>query len=290
MRLAVLFFCLSVTTVFAQATITVEVGGRRIGSASTVNFKSDTGIIQACSPDTDPLTHQPRITCTPATDLAVVAGRDTVHGDQNYCVSATHNATYACHISNTNLLAYSTGLTFVLYVDAPCPKQCSLNIDNIGPVSIKGPDGKADPASLIAGQPQWVFFDGRVFRVMSSGGGASVVTDDHDRDIVGRRFIAAMDNVQYARTIALEPTSGDMHKIITSNAVGNATIAVGTAGLPGQHMWLIIANDQISPKTITFGTNFRAAGPLTGTAGKSATLQFISDGTAWYEVARTTNL
>jgi hypothetical protein len=29
---------------------------------------------------------------------------------------------------------------------------------------------------------------------------------------------------------------------------------------------------------------------LMGSPGKSATLQFISDGTAWYEVARTGNL
>lgn len=291
MRFAVLFFCLSASTVFAQA-ITVEVGGRTVGSANTLNFKSDTGIIQACSPDTDPTTHQPRITCTPAADLAVLASRDAIHGDQNYCVSATHNATYACHIANTNLLSYSTGLTFVLYVDAPCPNQCSLNVDNVGAVSIKRSDGKTDPGgSLIAGQPQWVFYDGRVFRLMGGGSGtASVVTDDAGRDIIGRRFIAAMDNPQYQRTIAIEPTAGDMHRIVTSNGVGNATIAAGTAGLPGQHMWLIIANDQISPKTITFGANFRAAGPLTGTAGKSATMQFISDGTAWYEVARTTNL
>jgi len=34
----------------------------------------------------------------------------------------------------------------------------------------------------------------------------------------------------------------------------------------------------------------RSSGTLAGTPGKTATIQFISDGTAWYESARTTNL
>ena len=55
-------------------------------------------------------------------------------------------------------------------------------------------------------------------------------------------------------------------------------------------MWVIIVNDQISGKTVSFGNNFKSAGPLVGTPGKSTTLQFISDGSAWYEVARTGNL
>jgi hypothetical protein len=55
-------------------------------------------------------------------------------------------------------------------------------------------------------------------------------------------------------------------------------------------MWVFIVNDQLSAKTVSFGANFKSAGALTGSPGKSATLQFISDGNVWYEVARTTNL
>jgi hypothetical protein len=55
-------------------------------------------------------------------------------------------------------------------------------------------------------------------------------------------------------------------------------------------MWILIANDQIGAKTITFGSNIRSAGPFTGTPGKTATLQFVSDGIAWYEVTRTLGL
>ena len=94
----------------------------------------------------------------------------------------------------------------------------------------------------------------------------------------------------YTRAIALETTAGDVHKTTNSNAVGNATINAATGGLAGQHMWVIIVNDQLSGKTVSFGGNFKSAGALLGSPGKSATLQFISDGNVWYEVARTTNL
>ncbi len=94
----------------------------------------------------------------------------------------------------------------------------------------------------------------------------------------------------YASTLTLETTVGDVHKTTTNNAIGNATIDAATGGLPGQHMWIIVVNDQLSAKTVSFGNNFKSAGAISGSPGKSATLQFISDGSVWYEVARTTNL
>jgi len=285
-KLAPLFLGLSLAVACAQ-NITVQVGGRAVGSGNTLNFESGNGIIQSCHPDSGA-----RITCAPAYDSAVIAGREVIHGTHNYCLSATKSTSYECRISNSALTAYTAGLTFVLMVDVPCNAQCTLNIDALGPVSVKRSDGALDPGgSLAAGQPQWVFYDGKVFRLMGGGGGgASRVTDDRDRDVLGRRFIAGMDSMTYARAVQLETTAGDVHRTTTSNAVGNATINAATAGLPGQHMWVIIVNDQISGKTVSFGNNFKSAGPLMGSPGKSATLQFISDGTAWYEVARTGNL
>jgi hypothetical protein len=107
---------------------------------------------------------------------------------------------------------------------------------------------------------------------------------------MARRFIASMETMTYAGTVTLETTAGDVHKTTTNNTIGNATINAATGGLAGQHMWVIIVNDQLSGKTVSFGSNFKSAGALTGSPGKSATLQFISDGIVWYEVARTTNL
>jgi hypothetical protein len=286
MKFAALFLGLSMAAGWAQ-NITVQVGGRPVGSASTLNFESGSGIIQSCHPDGNS-----RITCTPSSDLAVVASRDAIHGNENTCISATHSTSYACRISRGSLLAYIPGMTFVLTVDVPCANQCSLNLDGLGPVTIKRSDGTTDPLGALApGEPQWVFYDGQLFRLMGGGGGGSrPATQDRDRDANARRFIAAMETMSYARTVSLETTAGDVHKTTTSNAVGNATINAATAGLPGQHMWVIVVNDQISGKTVSFGTNFKSAGPLMGSPGKSATLQFISDGSAWYEVARTGNL
>jgi hypothetical protein len=286
MKSAALFLCFFAAQGWAQ-NITVQVGGRPVGSANVLNFDSADGIIQSCHPDGGGA----RITCTPAYDSNIVAHRDAIHGTQNFCSSATHSTSYACRISSSTLLAYATGLTFVLMVDAPCNGPCSLNVDDLGPVGIKRSDGVTDPlGTLAAGEPQWVFYDGQVFRLMGGGGGSRGPAQDRDRDVMGRRFIAALDTMPYARTVSLETTAGDVHKTTTSNAVGNATINAATPGLPGQHMWVIVANDQISAKTVTFGLNFKSAGPLAGSPGKTATLQFISDGSVWYEVARTTNL
>ena len=90
--------------------------------------------------------------------------------------------------------------------------------------------------------------------------------------------------------MTLDTTAGDLHKIRTTPNAGNATLNAATAGLPGQHMWIIITNDNSSAKTVTFGANLLNSGPLAGALAKSATIHFVSDGTAWYEVARTVGL
>jgi hypothetical protein len=286
MRFPALILWFSLAVACAQ-NITVQVGGRSVGAGTTLNFESGNGIVQACHPDSGD-----RITCTPAYDSAVIANRDSIHGTQNYCSSATGNTSYVCRISNGTIQGYSVGMTFVLIVDVPCGKQCSLNIDGLGPISIKRSDGVADPGgALVPGQPQWVFYDGQLFRLIGGGGGSRGGDDGgRDRDSTARRFIASLETMNYAAAVTLETTAGDIHKTVTNNLVGNATIHAATPGLPGQHMWVIIVNDQISGKIISFGNNFKSAGALTGSPGKSATLQFISDGSFWYEVARTANL
>ena len=285
MKFAGLFLVISAAAACAQ-NITVQVGGRVVGTGNVLNFISGDGIIQSCHPD-----GRDRVTCSPAYDSNVVTNRNLIHGTENYCLSHTGSTAYACSLSNGTLLNLKAGLAFVLMVDVPCTNQCSLNVDGVGPVGIKRSDGRLDPLGTLGPEePQWVFYDGQLFRLMGGGGGSRGPAADRDRDITARRFIAAMETVPYASLVTLETTAGDVHKTTTSNAVGNATINAATPGLPGQHMWVIIANDQISAKTVTFGRNLRSAGPIAGSPGKAATVQFISDGTAWYEVARSTNL
>jgi hypothetical protein len=277
---------------FAAATaqnVTVEVGGRLVGKRGALNLNPGNGILETCTDDGATMN---RITCTPSYNSALVSTHDSVHNNENYCFSTNGTPLYTCSLPSKALTAYQAGMAFVLFVDATCSADCSLNIDSVGAVNIKKSDGNIDPGGvLVAGEPQWVFYDGKVFRLMGGGmGDGARSAEDRDRDSMARRFIASMETMTYASTVTLETTAGDVHKTTTSNAIGNATINAATGGLAGQHMWVIIVNDQLSAKTVSFGANFKSAGALTGSPGKSATLQFISDGNVWYEVARTTNL
>lgn len=292
MKSLFVLLCLGSAAILAQ-NITVEVGAKPIGTRAKLNLESGNGIVEACR---DEGVTNDRITCAPSYNSALVATHDSVHNNENYCFSTNGTTQYTCRLPYKVITAYQTGMTFVLVADAPCNSFCSLNVDNAGSVSIKRSDGITDPGgALIAGEPQWVFYDGKVFRLMGGGqrrGGEGGDRGDRgdQRDARARRFIASMETIPYASTVMLETTAGDVHKTTTNNAVGNATITAATGGLAGQHMWVIITNDQLSAKTITFGDHIKSAGVLTGTPGKSATLQFISDGTVWYEVARATNL
>jgi hypothetical protein len=272
----------------AQVT-TIDVNGNPIGSRPVLNFYSGPGIVQSCSDNPD----KKRVDCSSAFNSALIATHDAVHSNENFCDSSNGSTLYTCRLPPKVLTQYTLGMTFLLRTDATCMAGCSLNIDGLGPKAIKQTDGSTDPSgALVAGQPQWVFFDGVVFRLLSaaSARASSSSSSDERGDVRARRVIGAMDTMPYASSITVDVTAGDLHKTTTANSAGNATISASTAGLPGQHMWILIANDQIGAKTITFGSNIRSAGPFTGTPGKTATLQFVSDGIAWYEVTRTLGL
>ena len=285
----------------ACAQIAIQVAGQPVGTRSTLNFMNGaggtvSGIIQVCN-DNRPAN---RVDCSSSYNTAFISTHDTVHDNENYCNSSNGTTGYTCRLPFKALNNYQPGMTFLLNADTGCVASCTLNIDNAGVVSIKKADGATDPGGAIgAGQPQWIFYDGKVFRLVagSGAGSASVATPssysgptDQRGDVIARRVIGAMETPAYGPAINLDVTAGDLHKIRTTNGGGNAIINASTAGLPGQHMWIIVANDQFSAKTIAFGANFRSAGGLVGAVGKTATIQFISDGAAWYEVGRTQNL
>lgn len=71
--------------------------------------------------------------------------------------------------------------------------------------------------------------------------------------------------------------------------MGNVQINA-TGGTAGQTVTFIITDDATGGHVVTFGTNFKPNGTLTGTANKTATVQFVYNGTYWYEVSRTTGL
>ncbi len=277
---------LSLAAMAAHAqNLAVQVDGKPVGAKSTLNLIPGNGIMHVCVDNRS----QQRIDCTPSFNTAVIPTHDTIHANENYCLSTNGTTQYTCRLPNSALKAYRPGMTFLVSVDAACAASCSLNIDNVGLANIKKIDGTTDPGgALIAGQPQWVFYDGVVFRLMGGAGAAS--STDQRGDVRARRVISSMDSPPYQAAMILDVTAGDVHKVRTVPSGGNATLSASTAGLAGQHMWIIVANDTTSAKTITFGANLLNAGPLAGAIGKSATIHFVSDGTAWYEVARTVGL
>lgn len=99
-------------------------------------------------------------------------------------------------------------------------------------------------------------------------------------------FSGNLDNPTYAATISLDVTQGNVHKITTTSAIGNATINASAAGVAGQEITIIITNDSSAGRTITFGSNFKPSGTIVGTASKTATIRFASDGTSWWETSR----
>ncbi len=286
MKTLLVIVCFAYGMAYAQ-NVSVQVGGRPLARGA-LNLESGNGILETCRDESA----SNRITCTPSINSALVSTHDSVHNNENYCSSTNGTTQYTCRLPFKVITAYQPGMVFVLVADATCSASCSLNIDTAGQVAIKKADGRNDPrGALVAGQPQWVFYDGHVFRLMGGGAGSGAIEEgERQQDVVGRRFLASMETIAYTKVVTLETTAGDVHKTTTNQGVGNATIRAATPGLAGQHMWVIIANDQLSGKTITFGENLRSTGPLQGAAGKTATLQFISDGTAWYEVARSVNL
>lgn len=83
-------------------------------------------------------------------------------------------------------------------------------------------------------------------------------------------------------TVTLTVTQGP---VFTETAAQNQTINASGTQVAGQRIILIITNDA-TPRTITFGTGFRAVSTLVGTANKAATISFVSDGTSLFETSR----
>jgi hypothetical protein len=77
-------------------------------------------------------------------------------------------------------------------------------------------------------------------------------------------------------------------QLFTMSATASVTLAI-TNPVAGAQVFLIITNSGATAKTVTFGTNIRGLGTLTtgASGGEVYTINFVCDGTALYEFART---
>jgi hypothetical protein len=145
------------------AGLNIALNGTTQGTQATLNFISGTGIVQSCTNNSG----ASRVDCTPSFNTALIPTHDTIHANENYCGSSNGTTSYTCALPSKALPVYTLGQTFLLNVDATCASSCSLNVDGLGAKSIKKKDGVTDPAgTLIAGQAQFVWFDGTIIRLM----------------------------------------------------------------------------------------------------------------------------
>jgi hypothetical protein len=143
--------------------LTIDLNGTAEGTQPALNFISGTGIVQSCTNNVS----ASRVDCTPSFNTALIPTHDTIHANESYCASSNGTTGYTCSMPDKALPSYSVGQAFLLNVDTTCAGSCSLNIDGLGAVSIKQKDGTTDPAgALVAGQAQFVWYDGTIMRLM----------------------------------------------------------------------------------------------------------------------------
>ena len=88
--------------------------------------------------------------------------------------------------------------------------------------------------------------------------------------------------------MTIDVTQGVTCEVITTSAVGNATLNASSGGTFGQNLVVLIANDSGGARTITFGTNFRPTGTVVGTGSKTISVEFQSNGVSFFETGRST--
>lgn len=88
------------------------------------------------------------------------------------CVPSGGVTAYTCNLA-VALTSYTANQHILFVPDVNSATSASVQINGIGsPVSIKKIDGTTDPGTtIVAGQPQWMVYDGTVFRLLGSGGG-----------------------------------------------------------------------------------------------------------------------
>ena len=145
--------------------VTVATNGTTQATQPALNFISGTGIVQSCANNAS----ANRVDCTPSLNTSVALTIGTAQaGTPIFCNSANGTSGYTCSFSAARALtAYATGMFVLLRTDTSNTGGCSLNIDSVGPKSIKQNDGTTDPATgqIAAGKFYWLFYDGTVWRM-----------------------------------------------------------------------------------------------------------------------------
>jgi hypothetical protein len=150
----------------------------------------------------------------------------------------------------------------------------ALSAGEIGAYFIRSAPSTVIPRLVTADRYRIVGTDGNVaFSVIDGRASAPVIN-------------GGVKALSFANPLAVDMDDGNVFTLTTT---GDCTINASD-GQAGQRATFIITDDATGSHAVTFGTNFKANGTLTGTADKTATVDFACDGTDWCEVSRTTEL
>ena len=157
----------------AGGNLNVQVAGVSIGTQPALNFINGSGLSQSCANNGG----ANRVDCTPAFSTGLsssaVTNAAAEAGTPWFCNSTTGTTAYTCSLASAAALtAYTKGMRLLLVADTTTGAGATtINVDGIGVKSILMPDGVTQPPAntIIAGQPFYIYYDGSVFRLFSSG-------------------------------------------------------------------------------------------------------------------------
>jgi hypothetical protein len=144
--------------------LTVDANGTTVGSRAILNFVTGGGILDTL------LDTGTQINVEAMADTAVMQSRAAEQsGATTLCASASGSSTvYTCSMTPT-LDLYTTGMTLEWEPDVTgAGGPTTLNIDTLGPKSLKLADGATDPTALdmVGGRLNSIWYDGSVFRLV----------------------------------------------------------------------------------------------------------------------------
>jgi hypothetical protein len=197
--------------------LTVRSNGIDTGTRSVQNFVAGMGLSNTIT-DTGTA-----ININQSINTAVVQTHAAAQsGSSLFCASQSGSATiYVCSLMPT-LTSYTTGMVLRWKPDVNAAAGAvTLNVDALGAVQVKRPDGMTDPAGgdIVAGKLYSLWYDGAVFRLPESGAGAPPVSS-----VFGRLgTIAAQAGDYSAGQITNVPAGG-----LTSTTVQGAVNELNT--------------------------------------------------------------
>lgn len=89
--------------------------------------------------------------------------------------------------------------------------------------------------------------------------------------------------------LTIDPHKGRLFKITMNSSVITTVVNASVAGLFGQQIQIIAVNGPASVRTLVF-SSFFGASSLVGKQSSVATVSFVSDGTKFWEYARSQGL